>query len=409
MTTFYYKGRSPNGNPLDGHIEAVSPDAAAGQLIERGITPIDINEKSEKQDDVMLIFRKYFGEKKPKADDLIMFSRQMYTLTKAGVPLTKAINSVMESVESRSLQQALIDIVAALDGGRELSTAMRQHPKVFNILITSMVEVGENTGEIDGAFLRIAKQLEREKHTRSQIKSALRYPSFVVMAMIAAFSVINIFVIPKFVGIFSRAKVELPIFTKILMVTSELTTSYWHFTLAMLIITIIMLRQYLKTDKGKFNWDRLKLRIPIIGPIIFQATLARFLSSFSMAMSAGVPLVQALSVVAKTEDNSFFADRVLNMRAGVERGEPITRTAIASGVFTPIALQMLTVGEESGNVDTMLLEVAEYYDSEVDVKIKSLSSAIEPILIVFMGIIVLILALGVFLPMWDMSKTALKH
>jgi len=408
MTTFHYKGRSPSGHALDGQIEAVSPNAAANQLITRGITPIDISEKSAKQDNVMQIFNKYLGKKPPKADDLIMFGRQMYTLTKAGVPLTNAINSVMESVESKSLQEALIDIVAGLDGGRELSTAMRQHPKVFDILITSMVEVGENTGELEIAFLRIASQLEREKHTKDQIKSALRYPSFVGIAMIAAFSVINIFVIPKFVGIFSHAKVELPIFTKILITTSNLTTNYWHYTLGVLIVIIFMLRQFLKTETGKYNWDKVKLRIPIIGPIIYQATLARFLSSFSMAMSAGVPLVQALSIVAKTEENTYFAERVLTMRAGVERGEPITRTAIASGIFTPIALQMLTVGEESGAVDAMLLEVAEYYDREVDAKVKSLSSAIEPILIVCMGVLVLILALGVFLPMWDMSKTVLK-
>jgi len=407
MATFYYKARTINGSAIEGKIEAVSPDAAAGQLLERGITPIKIGERKKEQD-ILVVINDFIGRRKPNAQDLIMFSRQMYTLTKAGVPLTKALNSLLESTTNLLLQEAIIDIIAGLDGGRELSSAMRQHPKVFNLLIISMIEVGENTGDLDKAFLRISEQLTREKSTRDQIKAALRYPSFVITAMIIAISIINVFVIPKFVGIFERSKVELPIFTKILIATSNFTIDYWHYILVFLIIVVIGIRQFLKTENGRYGWDRLKLRLPLVGSIIERATLSRFLSSFSMAMAAGVPLVQALTVVARTEDNTFFAERIVQMRNNIERGDPLTRSAITSGIFTPVALQMLSVGEESGAVDSMLLEVAEYYDREVDVRIKALSSAIEPILLVFMGIIVLILALGVFLPMWDMSKVALK-
>jgi MSHA biogenesis protein MshG len=267
-----------------------------------------------------------------------------------------------------------------------------------------MVKVGENTGRLEESFFRISQYLEREKETRERIKAALRYPLFVIVAIGIAIAIINIWVIPAFAGLFAKADVALPWQTRFLMATSAIFVQWWPVMLGAIIGGIVGFRFYIKTDQGRYVWDRYKLKIPLVGDIIRRATLARFSRSFSMALTSGVPLIQALTVVSRAVDNEFVGESVLNMRNGIERGESLTRTAALSNMFTPLVLQMMAVGEETGQVDELLGEVADYYEREVDYDIKNLSASIEPILIVAIGIMVLILALGVFLPMWDMAK-----
>lgn len=404
MPLFSYKGRNSSGSLVTGEMDAGSLDAVASQLFNTGITPIDIKERSQSFNSSHSINSLFNKSRMPGLDDLILFSRQMFTLMKAGVPMTKAIVGLIQSSRNQKMIDALRDILSHLESGRELSGSMARHPYIFSQLYLSMVRVGEESGRLEESFFRISEYLAREKDTRERIKAALRYPTFVIVAIAIAIAIINIWVIPVFAGIFENAGVALPWQTRFLMATSNFFVTFWPYMLAGLVISIVGIRYYVKTDDGRLLWDRYKLKIPLAGDIIYRATLARFARSFSMGLKSGVPLIQAMTVVSRSVDNEYISEKILGMRNNIERGESLTRTASMTRMFTPLVLQMLSVGEETGQVDDMMVEVADYYDREVDYDIKNLSSAIEPIMIIAIGVMVLILALGVFLPMWDLSS-----
>jgi MSHA biogenesis protein MshG len=406
MPAFAYRGRNSRGDLISGVVEATSIDAVASQLLNSSITPIDIAERQQGTSDVAELFDRLLA-RSPNVTELILFSRQMYSLMRAGVPIIRSMKGIIEATKNRVLVAAVREIQSDLESGRELSAALARHPGIFTPLYISMVRVGENTGKLDESFLRISQYLELEKDTRERIKSALRYPVMVIIAMAIAISIINIFVIPAFAKIFERAHVALPLPTRILMATSDFFVDYWPFLIGGVIIAVFAARWYVGTDRGLYEWGKYKLRIPIVGGIILRATLGRFARAFSMSLAAGVPLVQALTVVSRAVDNEYIGEHILSMRNGIERGEGLTRTAAATGMFTPLVLQMLSVGEETGQVDDMLEEVAGFYEREVDYEIKNLSATIEPVMIVLMGGLVLILALGVFLPMWDMATVSM--
>jgi MSHA biogenesis protein MshG len=269
-----------------------------------------------------------------------------------------------------------------------------------------MVQVGETTGSLPEAFLQLSVYLDREKDTQGRIKQALRYPTIVLVAIVLALGIINLFVIPAFAKVFTSFKAELPWATQVLVSTSNFTLSYWYVILAAAVAAAVGVRAFIDTPRGRYRWHHWQLKIPLIGPILYGAMLGRFARSLAVTLKAGVPLVQGMTVVSRAVDNDYIGARILEMRDGIERGETITRTAATTGLFPPMVLQMLAVGEETGAVDDLLVEVAEYYEREVDYLLKNLSSAIEPILIVVIGVMVLILALGVFLPMWDLSRAA---
>lgn len=408
MPLFQYKARGPRGDAISGTMEAGSSDAVATQLLDSNITPVEIVPASaEKNGSADIDLRRLFPVK-VRITDLIQFSRQMYSLTKAGVPMLSALAGLARTTRNPTLAQAIRDITASLESGRDLATSMSQHPEVFSVFYVSMIRVGETSGQLDHIFLQLGRYLERDKKTRDQIKSATRYPMFVIGAVVLAIAIINIFVIPAFANMFARFGADLPVPTQVLIATSNFTLNHWPGMLVTLIALMVGLRYYVKTEDGRFKWDRMKLKLPLVGGIIYRATLARFTRLFSMSSRAGVPLITALNVVARALDNAYVEERVLNMQAGIERGDSITRTAAATGMFDSLVLQMMSVGEETGSIDELLHEVAEYYDVEVEYDIEKLSASIEPILTVFIGIIVLILALGVFLPMWDLAGVALR-
>ena len=269
-----------------------------------------------------------------------------------------------------------------------------------------MVRVGEMTGRLEEVFIRLFDHLEFERFMKQQVKSALRYPTFVIIAMVAALFVINIFVIPAFAKVFASFKTELPLMTRILIGFSNFMVHWWYVILGAMAAAVVSFQQWVVTKAGRYKWDKIKLEFPIAGQIIRKATLARFARSFALAMRSGVPIIQALTTVAQTVDNDFIAGKVEDMREGVERGESILRVVTKAGVFTPVVMQMIAVGEESGALEEMLEEIARMYQEEVEYELKTLSAKIEPILIVFLGVILLILAMGIFLPIWDLGKAA---
>ncbi|MDH5436687.1 MAG: type II secretion system F family protein, partial [Gammaproteobacteria bacterium] len=335
MPHYHYKGRANRGDSIEGVIEAASANAVAEQLFNTGITPIEINEHQENNNDVIAKI-KILLLPRPGLQELILFSRQMYTLTKAGIPLSRAVSGLAESNENQIMAEALRDVVSALESGRTLSSAMNQHPEIFSHLFISMMQVGENTGRLDDCFLQLSSYLELEKETRERIKSALRYPSFVLAAITAAMVIINMVVIPAFAKVFKNFNAELPWATKLLLATSEFMLNSWPFLLAGSIALFFGIRNYLKTDNGRYLWDKYKLKIPATGPVIRKATLGRFARSFAVAVQSGVPVIQGLTVVASAVDNDYIAEHINQIRNGIERGETLTRTAAATGMFTPL-------------------------------------------------------------------------
>lgn len=406
MPFFAYKGRNIRGELVQGVLENSDSGAVADQLLNNGITPIDIvtaKGPGGRQDN----WRAQLFKEKIKPIDIMLFSRQMHTLLKAGVPILRSLAGLQESTINKAFAQALSNIRESLDAGRELSAALRRLPEIFSPFYVSMVKVGETTGMLEEIFLRLYRHLEFEKHMRDKIRAAIRYPLFVIIAMAVALVVINIFVIPAFAKVYAGFKADLPLVTELLIGFSNFMVRFWPLMLVAIVALYLGFRIYTKTPPGRYKWDKTKLRLPIAGKIIMKATLARFARSFALTMRSGIPVVQGLSVVAQVVDNAYMSQRIEQMRDGVERGESILRTATTAGVFSPIVLQMIAVGEETGELDELMREVAEMYQQEVEYEVENLSAQIEPILIVALGIMVLILALGVFLPMWDLGRAAL--
>ncbi|HEX8603650.1 MAG TPA: type II secretion system F family protein [Pseudoduganella sp.] len=409
MPYFAYKARDPRGQLLQGVLEAADSGAVADQLLGSGATPVEIAATRAPAKEAGEGLWARLTRPRVTDMDVQLFSRQLYTLLKSGVPIMRGLAGLEESAVNRSFGQVIRDLRESLDAGRELSAAMRRHPGVFNNFYLSMVRVGEMTGRLDAVFLRLFDHLEFDRDMRQRVKTALRYPTFVIVAIAIAMGVVNLFVIPSFAKVFTSLHAELPLMTRILLGTSNFAVAYWPTMAGALVLAVLGCRAWLKTAKGRFDWDRFKLRLPIAGSIILKATMARFARGFALSARSGVPIVQTLAVVAQTADNAYLAFRIEQMRDGVERGESILRTAVAANVFTPVVLQMIAVGEETGALDDLMDEIAQMYEREVDYELKTLSAQIEPILIVFLGMMVLALALGIFLPIWDMGRVAMRH
>ncbi len=398
MAEYTYRGRDASGELITGGLEANSERAAADTLIRRGVTPLSITVRRDKQDEPTVSF---FSEK-ITLDDLIVFTRQMYSLTKAGIPILRAIDGLAENSPKKRMRQVLKDVGEQLERGRELSAAMAGHPKVFPRLLVAVVHVGENTGQLEEAFEQLSEYLAKEQDTRKQVKAALRYPMFIVSALVVAMFILNIWVIPTFARMFEQFGAELPLPTRILLGTSDFFVTWWPLMLVVMVLGWFTFNRFKASKDGRVVWDRWKTQMPIFGDIVKRSLLSRFSRSFAVMLRAGVPLTQALHLVADAVDNYWMGQRVDDMRRTIERGEGLTRAAQSTHLFTPLVMQMISVGEETGRVDELLNEVADYYEREVDYDLKSLTARIEPILLVLVAVMVAIMALGIFTPMWDM-------
>ncbi|MFT5419328.1 MAG: MSHA biogenesis protein MshG [Candidatus Endobugula sp.] len=402
MMNFSYYGRDEKGMAISGNIERSSESDVASYLSKNNITPIKIKAAPKPMSigDTL----KKIGLFSKKIDDaqLIMFCRQMYTINKAGLPLIQGLESLAASIPAGTLKSCLLDIIQRLESGASLSRAMYYHPNIFNKLFVGMMKIGESTGNLDKVFLQMTDYIGRDIETKKAIKSALRYPTFVMSAMFVALFVINVMVIPAFADMFSRFGAELPLPTRVLLHTSHFFVNYWWIIILCLALSIIACMIWVKTPEGCLFWHRCKLKIPVVGSLITKAAMSRYIRSFSLMLSAGLPLNKAIGLCADIIDNQYLAIKIKKIKTDVERGDSLYRTHSRSNMFSPLILQMINVGENSGQVDTLLSEVADSYEREVDYDLKTLSSTIEPILIMLMAGLVVVLALGIFLPMWEM-------
>lgn len=405
MPVYSYQARDAVGESVTGHREAADAGSLARELSAAGLIPVSLVEEVDATAHAAETPAGWF-QRRISIDEVILLSHQMASLTRAGISVDRALRGLAESARNPRLQSVLLDASATLESGSDVASALRRHPAVFSELYASVIHVGENTGRLDEAFKQIAGYLEVERETRKRIKTATRYPSFVLITIGVAIGILNVFVIPAFAKVFDKFHAELPWQTQVIMGFSDFMVAYWPVLLVAAAGAYLGLRYYVNTPGGRYNWDWLKLRIPILGGIFERINLARFCQTFAMVSRAGVPITQGLQVISRAIGNEYMAERVNGMRHGIERGSSITVTARESGMFTPVVLQMMAVGEETGSMDELMAQSAGFYEEEVDYQLKRLTDAVEPVLVIAIGVMVLILALGVFLPLWDLSAVA---
>ena len=407
MALYAYTARDRQRKPVRGELEGRGQSEVAEYLLNQGLTPITIAERRAAVQHVAALRRQLAGQ--PQLVDLIFFCRQMYSICRGGLALHRGVRTLAQSMRHPKLKSALHDMRKYLEEGRALSEAMSQQAGVFPPLMINLVRVGETTGRLDQAFSELTRNLELEHETRRRIKAAMRYPALVVIALVIAVAVVTLFVIPVFAGVFASFGSELPWMTRVLMNSSAFAQSWWPAVAGGAVAGGMAMRSFLKTDRGAEWWGRWSLRIPLFGPVLLKATLARFSRTLAMCMRAGVVVDQAVNAVAAASNNRHFALRLAAMRERLAQGESLTAAARHSGLFTPLVMQMVTTGEETGRLDEMLDEAGGFYEREVDYDVGMLGEYVEPVLLVFVSGLVLMLALGIFLPMWDLASVAMKR
>jgi type II secretory pathway component PulF len=405
MAIFNYKARDEKGSLITGTMDADSQRAVSAHLDSMGLFPVAVSEKKG----MGLVSIEDFLTKldRIRLDDIIFFTRQLRTVIKAGVPLISGLKALEEQTNSRKLKRAIKKIWQDLDRGKSFSEALSAHADIFSDLYVSMVKAGEIGGVLDEVLERLALLLEFQMKTKEMFKSALRYPMMVVGAIVVAFFVLVTFVIPKFALMFKGAAMKLPLPTRILLWMNDMVQAYGIFILGGIVGIGIAVFIYTRTEQGQFVRDQLKLKLPFVGNILLKICLSRFAYVQENLIRAGVPIVTALEIVARTVGNLVITKKVLEISQKIEKGKGITKPMKESGVFPPLVLHLIATGEDTGSLEEMLREVSIHYDTEVSYSLARLSSWIEPILIGVLGGMILFLALALFLPWWGMMD-ALK-
>jgi len=405
MPTFEFQGRDSSGKSVNGRRLAANADSISLTLSKEGIIPVTIKLVQEEASTWKAIYD-FFQGGRITTDEKGIFARQMYTLCKTGVPVSLAIKRLAETARSARMTEALNGLAEALESGLDLSTAMAKYPQIFTPVMVSMIRVGQSSGRLDEAFLRLAQYIELEGSAVKRMASATRYPTLILITMVIAVVVVNSFVIPTFAKVFENAHIPLPGLTVVLIDISNFTTQYW-LPLSVLFAAIVGGGiYYLKTPQGRFQWDTWVLKIPVIGTILQRIILLRFTQIFAIVTNAGVPLLEGLTLVAQALHNSHAQAEVLSMKEAILRGKSLTQSAETVDFFTPLEIQMLAVSEETGDLSGMLQQMSTFYEREVDYDLKRFNDYVEPALIVVLSLVILMLAFAVYLPIWDMVKLA---
>jgi MSHA biogenesis protein MshG len=407
MGNFAYVARDRQRNSVSGEIEGRGSGEVADILIERGLIPLRITERRARNRSVASLQDRLFN--RPTLVDQVFFCRQMYSITKAGIPLHRGLQTLVESMRNPMMRRALGEMRRKVEEGRALSETMATLRDVFPPLMINMVRMGEQTGQLDRVFAELQRNLELEQTTQRQVKTAMRYPVMVISAIGIALVVVNMFVIPSFARIFANFHAELPLITRGLIGMSDWMRAWWMYAAGAIILAILAFNRWKRSPRGAETWGRLSLRIPLFGPIMLKATMARFARTLSMCLRSGIALDQALTTVAGISNNRHFTLQMAAMKDRIAQGRSLTLAARGTQFFTSLVMQMIMTGEETGRLDEMLDEAAEFYEREVTYDVKLLADYIEPVLLIVVSAMVLTLALGIFLPMWDMARVALRH
>ncbi len=402
MAIFKYRVRDKSGKSIAGTIDAPNVQMAGDQLYTLGYLPISIEEIGEAISlDLSALLTRF---QKVKLDELIVFSQQLSTLYKAGLPLLSGLESITQEVKNKKFKMTLEEVRKQIEGGSTLHGAMSKYPEVFSTIYINMVRAGETSGMLGEALDRFITLSDRELGTQQRVKEATRYPKIVILSLTVAFAVLLTFVIPRFAQIFAQFKTPLPLPTRIMIGINTVFQNYWYLVLGAIFGIPILLKRYLRTESGRYFWDRLKLRIPVFGPIFLKIALSRFAYTFAMLNRSGIPILQTLEITSTTINNINLSQSIEEISRNVREGRSLANSMRETEKFTPLIIQMVSVGESSGTLESMLMRITEYYDIEVDNSIKKMSTYIEPFLTLFLGVVVLFLALAVFLPWWNMAK-----
>jgi len=407
MPKYIYKAMNENGDTASGTLEAESVEVASSMLISRNLIPSKIKEQSRTGDNLQL--KAILGTSKVKVTDVVIFTKQFHSMIVAGIPMLRILSILEEQTENKGLREAISKIIQDINQGMPLSDALDKHPKIFSRLYCDMVKAGEISGSVPVVLDRLIYIIEHEAKVKSDIKSAFRYPLIVLVALSGAFILLLTFVIPQFANVFSRAGLTLPLPTKFAMFLYGFLHNYWYLIIGVIVITVFVMISYFKTSNGKFVRDSFLLEMPIVGPVFKKAALSRFASIFAILQTSGVPIMQSLTILSATMGNEALTRSFDHIRERIKEGAGISAPLKSAKYFTPMVVDMVAIGEESGNIDEMMRAVAKHYDDEVEHAIKGLSEAIGPLLIVGLAAIVGFFALAIFMPMWDLTKIATKH
>lgn len=400
MATFTYRARDSAGLLITGRMEAEAQGVVAERLLQSGYVPTTIRQART----LPRRIRRAVPIGRIRAEELILFTRQFETLVRAGVPLLESLGTLAKQARGRAFQQVVLTMARDIEAGAMLSEAMGKHPQVFPEVFVSTIRAGETGGFLDLALERLATLGEHELETQARIRAATRYPIFVVLAIGIALLILMTFVIPKFALLYRAFRATLPLPTRIAFTVGQVLQRFWYVGLLLVVAGAGGIRLALGLPWIRLWWDGLKLRFPILGPVILKLTLSRWAHILSLLVRSGVPILRSLEVVARAVGNAAMARSVLALAAAVEKGRSLAEPMARDPLFPPLVVQMMAVGEKTGELETLLLKVSEHYDRETDYTIRNLSTALEPILLVVLGAMVLFLALAVFLPMWDMVR-----
>lgn len=406
MPTFAYKARMLTGSVTEGIIEAANQRAAIDQLRGQKMTPIEVNEAGKSLVDILNGINPFKPNVKPK--ELVLFSRQLSTLVSAGVPLVQGLSILEEQVESALFKSIVHSIREDIEAGQSITEALRKHPKAFSELYVSMIKAGEVGGILDVILERLSAYLEAAETLKGKVKGAMMYPIVVssIAGAVTLFLIIG--VIPTFTGIFQGFGAELPFITQMMINLSDFLRNYIVLIILAPIAIFIAFKQFRKTEKGMIMTDNLSLKLPVFGILLKKVAVAKFTRTLGTLIKSGVPILQALETVAKTAGNKVIEIAVMSSREAVKEGERIATPLRKSAVFPPMVVQMVAIGEETGNLDAMLNKIADFYDQEVDTAVKALTSMIEPIIIVVMGLVIGFIVIAMFMPMFELGQLAGK-
>ncbi|MEA3493070.1 MAG: type II secretion system F family protein [Candidatus Margulisiibacteriota bacterium] len=403
MNNYNYKARDRYGVLTTGIIDAENSKEVALQLERRHYTPVSIEAVEEEGVAGKLsVFFNSFQKVSP--DELVVFTRQLASILEAGVPLTDGLDALQEQLKNKGFQKVVLQVKREIEGGASFSDALEKHEKIFSKLVINMVRAGERAGILDEVLETVSTLLDKEIETAGRVKSATRYPLIVSITMIIAFMVLTTFIIPKFAKFFAAFKTELPLPTRILIWFNNVLVNYWFIILGVFFLAIYVIKRVLDTDKGRYAWDRLMLSTPIFGPLFSKIYLSRFSRMLAAMIRSGIPILQALEITSATVENKVISKVILDVRDKVSQGKSLAEPMKGSKIFPPIAISMVAIGERAGSLEKMLNKVSDYFDRESDYTVKNLTPLLEPILIFGLGMMMLVFALGIFLPMWDLVK-----
>lgn len=400
MPNYHYKGKDKFGKTVSGIMSAENENAVILKLNQSGSVPISIAETKE-----TIQASHFFNPSlKVASADLNIFTRQLSALQAAGVPIISSLRALRTQIENKILQEVIAQIVRDVESGLSLSAALAKFPFIFNTLYINMVASGEASGKLDAALERLAVLIEHDETIRLRIKSATRYPIIIVIAMVVGFIALTLLVIPRYAKIYSQSTTALPLPTQVLLGINYLFTKFWWLLIILGIAAYALFKKIIGTKSGLILWDSFKLKIPVLGPMLLKLSISRFTRITGILMHSGIPILKILNISSESTGNQVVSQAIIKIKDSVSEGKGIAEPMKASGLFPPIVTQMVSIGEETGKLDDLLIHVSKYYDEQVDYTINNLTTLIEPILIVTLGLGVLFMALGIFLPMWGMMN-----